>query len=280
MSGSPSQPVQTCHLLALGPVCPDWERMFELLLRGGIQLGEAQWVDSLPAVMSYLRSEQWDCLVVNGGESDTRNLQQLLEGLRTAENSLPVVFISHPLNRELLGDLTPFAEYPLQILQTDAGWESPLLTWSIRHVCEFARLSQLAVRTEIESRQRHERERQEVELILRQQQRLLKGIVSLPAQSGPVLSTEKQTPALRNEYLKLLRQSVVQGTAASWNDLLPLIVDAGMNSGDILALHLTAVESLQVGVGEKSARHILQRAEQFLLETMVQLAETYRQRAA
>ena len=62
--------------------------------------------------------------------------------------------------------------------------------------------------------------------------------------------------------------------------LADLLAAAGCGPRGALSLHLEAVESLVRGLGNRSVRHILARADLLALELMIQLGESYRGRAS
>ena len=53
-------------------------------------------------------------------------------------------------------------------------------------------------------------------------------------------------------------------------------LEQGWTPREVMACHLRAVERLVSGQGIRSSQHLLQRADLFLLEILVEMAEVYR----
>ena len=88
-------------------------------------------------------------------------------------------------------------------------------------------------------------------------------------------------PELAAHYGQLLRSYVVAeagGLSVEIADLARLLVGANVPAHAVLKLHLDALESLILGLGSRSARHVMQRADLLALDLAVQLAEGYRRR--
>jgi hypothetical protein len=86
---------------------------------------------------------------------------------------------------------------------------------------------------------------------------------------------------LRAHYRELLRAHVIMGSgnlAREMTALADLLSSAGVSAQQTMQLHLHVLEQLIQGLGNRSARHVLNRADLLILEVMAQLAEGYRQR--
>jgi hypothetical protein len=86
---------------------------------------------------------------------------------------------------------------------------------------------------------------------------------------------------LTTHYRELLRAHVIMGTgnlAAEMTTLADLLASAGVTARQTMQLHLHVLEQLVQGLGNRSARHVLNRADLLILEVVAQLAEGYRQR--
>ena len=60
--------------------------------------------------------------------------------------------------------------------------------------------------------------------------------------------------------------------------LADLLATAGVTPQQTMLLHLEVLEQLIHGLGNRSARHVMSRADLLVLEVMVHLAEGYRTR--
>jgi hypothetical protein len=66
--------------------------------------------------------------------------------------------------------------------------------------------------------------------------------------------------------------------AAELQRLAEMLVAAGLTAQHTLQLHLEVVEELVHGLGARSTRHVMTRADLLILEVMMDLAEGYRRR--
>ena len=60
-------------------------------------------------------------------------------------------------------------------------------------------------------------------------------------------------------------------------NLAHMLVGGQVSADDVLALHLDTLESLIRGLGNRSARHIMTRADLLALDLLSRLAESYQQ---
>ncbi len=83
------------------------------------------------------------------------------------------------------------------------------------------------------------------------------------------------------QYSELLRAYVIMGSgnlADEMTNLAELLATAGIAPQQAMLLHLKALEELVQGLGSRSARHVMSRADLLILELMMRLAENYRNR--
>ena len=86
---------------------------------------------------------------------------------------------------------------------------------------------------------------------------------------------------LVQHYRELLRTYVIMGSgnlACELGRLAELLTTAGVSARQTMQLHLHVLEELVRGLGARSTRHVMTRADLLALEMMVHLAEGYRQR--
>jgi len=150
-------------------------------------------------------------------------------------------------------------------------------------------------------RQRLRHEHQETERLLRQQRSLIEDLETLsdgtglarePAsgtkQIGAGAADDPQLPILAGSlserlarhYGELLRAYVIMGTgnlSEEMSALVDLLASAGVTARQTMQLHVHVLEQLIEGLGNRSARHVMNRADLLVLEVMVHLAEGYRQ---
>jgi hypothetical protein len=86
---------------------------------------------------------------------------------------------------------------------------------------------------------------------------------------------------LVSHYRELLRAYVIMGSGnlnGDMQELAELLVSTGTTPQQTMLLHLQVLEALVRGLGSRSARHVMTRADLLVLEIMIHLAEGYRSR--
>jgi hypothetical protein len=86
---------------------------------------------------------------------------------------------------------------------------------------------------------------------------------------------------LVSHYREMLRAYVVMGAgnlADEMATLGQLLTDAGISAQRTLHLHVHVLEELVGSLGNRSARHVMSRADLLVLEVMAHLADGYRRR--
>ncbi len=82
-------------------------------------------------------------------------------------------------------------------------------------------------------------------------------------------------------YRELLRAYVIMGSGnlvGEMHELAELLAGTGVTAQQTMLMHLQVVEELIRGLGSRSARHVMTRADLLVLEMMIHLAEGYRSR--
>ena len=82
-------------------------------------------------------------------------------------------------------------------------------------------------------------------------------------------------------YRQMLRAHVMMGAgnlSAEMAALANLLAEAGVTAPQTMHLHVLALEELVRGLGNRSARHVMTRADLLLVEVLVHLAERFRLR--
>jgi hypothetical protein len=88
-------------------------------------------------------------------------------------------------------------------------------------------------------------------------------------------------PELFAHYRELLRAHVIMGSgnlSSEMATLAELLADGGITAPQTMQLHVQVLEDLVRGLGSRSARHVMTRADLLVLEVLVHLAERYRLR--
>lgn len=87
--------------------------------------------------------------------------------------------------------------------------------------------------------------------------------------------------ALKGHYRELLRAHVIMGSgnlASEMQSLAEQLAGGGVTAPQTMSLHVQVLEELVQGLGSRSARHVMTRADLLVLEVLVHLAESYRVR--
>jgi hypothetical protein len=87
--------------------------------------------------------------------------------------------------------------------------------------------------------------------------------------------------SLVTHYRELLRAYVIMGVgnlAVEMSALTELLATSGVSAQRALQLHVCVLEELVQGLGNRSARHVINRADLLALEVLGHLADGYRQR--
>lgn len=86
---------------------------------------------------------------------------------------------------------------------------------------------------------------------------------------------------LVEHYHELMRAYVIMGSGNLGDDMArmaELMADARVTAPETMQLHVRVLEEMVRGLGARSARHVMTRADLLVLEVMVHLSEVYRKR--
>ncbi|MGA2622045.1 MAG: hypothetical protein ABSF26_31015 [Thermoguttaceae bacterium] len=292
-AGLPDQPAQ-CHAqsspLPVSPACPSdaWKRLparmkvlyITTAARPGRWLAEALAADSAAQVvleeavgqaagLARLRDEVFDAVLVSHepGELDALDL---IEGSRAAGAEEPIVVLGHASEQEMA------------VLCYEVGAEGYVsipttttrnLIWVVARAVQRHRLARENERFRQVHQTRLEREQDEAGRLLAAEWTLVEHFAPLPPPPFP--------PELIGQYRELLRAYVIMGNGNLSVELRPLaelLAAAGLTAPQAVQLHLSAVEQLVHGLGARSSRHVMARADLLLLEVVLYLAEDCRRR--
>jgi CheY-like chemotaxis protein len=181
------------------------------------------------------------------------------------------------------------------------------LLWIVARAVQRHQLTRENRRLNLAERQRLQRERDEAERLLVQQRALISDLEAIQQQgtsrsdkagaarrggrdSYAAVAAAKSRPEsppaglpkeLIQHYRELLRTYVIMGSgnlAAEMSRLAELLTTTGVSARQTMQLHLHVLEELVGGLGTRSTRHVMTRADLLALEMMIHLAEGYRQR--
>ena len=244
-----------------------------------------------------LREEAFDAVLITH-EPGSLDALEMASGWRAGGGDEPLI---------VLGDVP---HHRIEALCYEAGADDYCcvadttvrsLLWKFARAIERCRLSREHRRLLQARQQRLQQENQEAQRLLEQQRALVADLESLHAAG----SAAEEPPALRvdvcvarsaaanheqllalpepliEHYRELLRTYVIMGTgniAAELAKLAALLVAGDVSAQRMIQLHVEVLEDLVQGLGNRSARHVMNRADLLILELAGHLADGYRQR--
>jgi len=164
------------------------------------------------------------------------------------------------------------------------------LIWVASRALEYRRLLRENHRLRQAEFARRQREHEEADRLLGQQQSLVVELEALRSSLSAPAGEQKQAarPAfaefpeeLVRHYRELLRTYVIMGSgnlACELRRLAEVMIGVGLGARRTMRLHLLVLEELIRGLGTRSTRHVMARADLLVLELMIHLAEGYRGR--
>ena len=221
------------------------------------------------AGMARLRDEVFDAVLISHvpGELDALDL---VEGYRAGGAEEPVIVLGSQDEQEMAA------------LCYEVGADSYVcadtttrnLLWVVARAVQRHRLVRENERLSLAEQAQRQREQDEADVVLEQQRAMLGDPNTSPP--DPFLPVE-----LVDHYRELLRTYVIMGSGNLADDLkrlAELLVAAGLTAQQVLRLHLHVLQELVHGLGSRSARHVMTRADLLVLELLLHLAEGYRRR--
>ncbi len=295
------------RLLCVGPTEPDWIGLTLQLDAIGCHDPRFRWVSTPSETMSLLRQDNFDCIIIEcvqtrQDDDDEWNGISLLQAIRASGCDDPLILLSRRPDDGLVVDACRFQ---CELLVSSALWSSRALV----NVMQRTIKQVLAVRENhqhtVANHRRLVRERDEADHLLRQQRDIISELEVLThgvsADQGgnltpPIVSgTDENSGAIpeqrsiavpdevRNYYYELLRTYVIMGSGnlgAEIGQLARILAEFDLSPRDTLSLHLERVEHVVKGLGNRSTRHVMARADLLALELIIHLGECYHQAAS
>ena len=238
------------------------------------------------AGLARLRDEAFDAVLVSH-EPDVLDALDLTEGYRASGADEPIIILGTQSEQEIAALCYEVGADAYVCVHTATTrnliWVAARAIQRHRLLCDNRRLT-LAEQTRLQ------RERDEAGLLLQQQRALLEDLETLhhggpdraAADVGDRVEPSLDLPEqLTRYYRELLRAYVIMGSgnlSGELKRLAELLITAGLSARQTMRLHLHVLEELVQGLGARSTRHVMTRADLLGLEVMAHLAEGYRQR--
>ncbi len=238
------------------------------------------------AGLARVRDESFDAVLISHEPGELDALA-LIEGYRAGGAEEPILVLGMQSEQEMASLCYEVGADAYVCVNTATTRN---LIWVLVRAVQRHQLLRENRRLTQAEQQRLQRDRDEAERVLQQQRAMLgeldpKSVAEWPsATSSPSGSRAPwPLPTLPEElvahYRELLRTYVIMGSgnmACELSRLAELLVAAGLGAPQAMQLHLQALEELVHGLGARSTRHVMTRADLLALEILLHLAEGYR----
>lgn len=285
------------RLLCVGPREPSWFGLTLQLDAEGVFEPHFRWVSTAAEALTLLRDDPFDAVLIaavltDGSAAPFAEAASLAKAIRASGCEDPLVLIAPRITDD---DWLDLSREECELLQTTHVWDSPALVSVLKRAIFRSEQTRQSRRLEIAQSKRMARDRDEAEHLLNQQRRIIDDLDARDA-AQPTNVTRQALldcfgratpcrtslpPEINGYYQELLRTYVIMGSGNLGGEiakLADLLAVAGCGPREALSLHLERVESLVGGLGNRSTRHILARADLLALELMIHLGESYRRR--
>jgi DNA-binding response OmpR family regulator len=254
-------------------------------------------VVGVTAGLTWLRDEEFDAVLIHH-VPDQLDALDLVEGLRAGGSETPMIILGVQLPQEIdaLCYEVGADDYCCVAETTVRG-----LLWKFSRAIERNHLVRENRRLLQVQQQRLKQEHLEAQRLLEQQRQVIADLESLgkPALTEMTVgveglddclaksirtsvSTTCDLPAsLVSHYRELLRTYVIMGVgnlSGEMARLAEMLATSEVSAQRALQLHVAVLEELVQGLGTRSARHVMNRADLLALEVMGHLADGYRAR--
>ncbi len=277
------------RLLCIGPREPSWVGLtLQLDAEGGIE-PQFRWVSSATEALTLLRDDSFDAVLIAAQSDAFADAASLVKAIRASGCEDPLVLLAPRISD---ADWLDLSREECELLQSARLWDSPALASVLKRAIFRSERTRQSRRLEIAQSKRMARERVEAEHLLNQQRRIIDDLDATEATNvtrqamldcfgRATPSRTALPPEINGYYQELLRTYVIMGSGNLGGEIVKLadlLAVAGCGPREALSLHLERVESLVGGLGNRSTRHILARADLLALELMIHLSESYRRR--
>ncbi len=245
------------------------------------------------AGLTLLREQAFDAVLV-GHEPPELDALGFLDALRGGGGEEPLIVLGQQSEQEMAA------------LCYEAGADQYLcvnttttrnLLWVVARATERRGLIRENRRLAQAERHRLRQEHRETERLLTEQRGMIREVeprgdvaelgnatlAALGNRIGDAGEWPELNESLKHHYRELLRAHVIMGSGNLGDEMISLaeqLAADGVSAPQTMQLHVEVLEQLVQGLGSRSARHVMTRADLLILEVLVQLAERYRLRQA
>ncbi len=287
------------RLLCVAATEPSWIGLSLRLDGIGCHDSRLKWVSTASEAMTTLRNEVFDCIVltqhVRSGQADWDTIN-LLNAIRASGCEDTVIVLTNEPSDLLT---TVAFESNAEMLVSPALIDSKALVPCIQRGLRQCELRRENHRLSVANHRRLVRERDEADHLLQQQRDIVKELELLTGRlsteddarvfdpDGLIASGNRRDPSrarltvpdeIKTYYQELLRTYVIMGNGNLGSEIATLaqvLASIGLSPRDTLSLHLERVEQLVRGLGNRSTRHVMARADLLVLELIMHIGECY-----
>ncbi len=227
--------------------------------------------------LARLRDEAFDAVLVSH-EPELLDALEFTAALRGGGAEEPVVILGTTGEQEM----TPLVYecgadgYVCAATGTTRG-----LLWVVARAVERSLLLKQTRRLELAERQRLQQAQQEARRLLDEQRAMLQGLLAIEPSplAGEGRVRGKLPDGLSTHYRDLLRAYVIMGSGNLGHEMRQLaavLAAENFSAAEALSLHVQALDDLLRGLGNRSARHVMSRANLLALDLLLNLVENYR----
>jgi DNA-binding response OmpR family regulator len=230
------------------------------------------------AGLARLRDEVFDAVLVSH-DCDELNALDMIEGYRAGGADDPIVVLGTQSEQEMAALCHEVGADGYVCVHTATTRN---LIWVIAQAVQRHQLVRDNQRLLAAEQTRLQREHDEAACLLQQQRSLLEGAETEGhGDAGELLPIECLPAELIHHYRELLRTYVIMGSgnlARELRHLAELLGIAGLSARQTLQLHLHVLGELIHGLGSRSTRHVMNRADLLALEVLLHVGDGYRRR--
>ncbi len=232
--------------------------------------------------LARIRDEKYDALLLSHepGELDALDFA---EGLRASGSDEPLIVLGVQSEQEMMAVCFEVGADAYVCVNTVT---TRSLIWVVARAVERHQLIRENSHLDYTERHRLQLEQEEAQRLLAEQRSMLEDL----AQNRRHLTCRRSAgegdlslpDELVGHYGDLLRAYVIMGSGNLGKEmcgLANLLAAAGISAQQTMRLHVRVLEALVRGLGNRSTRHVMTRADLLILEVMVHLAENYRRQA-
>ena len=279
------------RLLCVGPSEPSWLDFTMHLHAEGCIEPCLRWMSTTNDALALLRESSFDCLIVHPDPGTEPDALDFLQAVRASGCDDPIVIVASQADDHMWQQT---CQNDAELLLSDRDFAALALVPFLRRAMRLVETSRDRQQLLQADRRRLSRERDEAENLLNQQRQLLFGLDFIAPAASAVATSQASPPGgtspghsvlpleINEFYQELLRTYVIMGSGnlgpeiAKLAELLSL---AGLTPRQAMQLHLERVEALVRGLGNRSTRHVMSRADLLALELMIHLGECYQRRS-